>query len=1443
MESKLILRIADQYIIDFNTDSVSINFNLKDIKEYSKKKTSFTKPLQIWQTKDTTPIFKAAFNINSDGGFDEHRKVAAELLEDGVTILRGYLYLEDIYKDYYEVVLAAADVDVFAAVGDRELSALDFGTRHQHTITKQHILDQWNAPGIIDGTGIKWTLVDFNNAINSAYGSGVGSDLQQDYSLTPTVGAKEIFEKILADNGFTYQASADILDNLKRLYIPYNGALDRFTTTYNYLKVHTATSLKSELIKNQVDLVFQTGDYEYLTNDTAATAIKIKSAGHYKFNITFTGKVSTGSENLDIKLHQYGSAYNIFAASESIALTTTNSTTTVTIECFVDQEDGLYLQFNCPNLVISSCEVVGYLHDYLYAGTTTISLNDVLPLAYKQKDFLNDLFKLFNIYTQVDKLDNRKLHLRTYEEFYAGGETLDWSSKVSSESISFRDLSSELAKNYEFTFTEDADIYNKDYKERSEKVLYSKTVKGKNELIGNTTESIKLTTAPVAIKRVNDYLRGIPVLLDKSGKRDWKPRMLFLNIWDQTGFTNKLFVNRVNAPTWNDIVNIISLSHYKETDFLSSTNLFLGFDHSDEYVKAPNDPALTNLTLYNKYYKADIEGNLYGNYKLLKASFHLNPLDVDPDNFRNLIYIKDDKIGAAYYRLNSIKNYRPGQLCEVELIKVNDHAVSYPALITPNYLDLLQHNEEEKSTVAGSGGGGSGQQVDLSEYYTKPETNTLLEGKEPAFTKNTGFNLPVGTTAGTVREGNAVFTLQETTTAGNSTNKGVVLKTADNLKQVAISLDANGNVIFNAGTNQNFHFSGDVVAFSALTPPAGDWWRAASATVLGAIKVGANLTIDANGVLSADAQATDTSGLVKKAGDTMSGKLFVPDIQVNQKLDIRDHGGGTNPHFRTVNYQGNYNIYPATDATDGVSAAWDMRLYVSGVYRKVWHEGTFNPSQYLRNDLADQFVTSNLRIQGTSTGNANISAIQFYENNKTTRKGWIGEGSSGSQNIYVGADGSADIIMWERGGTVQGRVWHAGNDGALAKQSVVGETSITTGTGGAWFRIASTSGDRAFGTFTISDEQSGMHQVTHFNAGVAFGLEGRFQLNILGGTRYGGAQSFSKFRILENTSDIYAPIYLEVYATQSLAGCQVVMTDNEWDSGWTLSNFSAGGVPTGYAAKEYGVPDNGVSFSGSLTFSPWGGGFYMQDTSWIRTFGNKNFYHNTGIMRTDGTLQVAGNGSVFRSEAGNARTYFNDRLVVEGGKMYPYTTSTRSAGMYGNYDSFKTGHIWSIGTSWGIPDDGSTFGNLYGIAYKHTNNTTGGNMAGGHQAVFTNSGTAGTAIGFAGNIWTSGWIHAGGNITAYSDQRVKTDVSTISDASDIVSKLRGVRYKRTDTELDKVQIGLIAQELKEHLPEVVEYDESVNMHSVNYQVICAVLIEAIKDLQQKVEKLEKGGKQ
>lgn len=101
----------------------------------------------------------------------------------------------------------------------------------------------------------------------------------------------------------------------------------------------------------------------------------------------------------------------------------------------------------------------------------------------------------------------------------------------------------------------------------------------------------------------------------------------------------------------------------------------------------------------------------------------------------------------------------------------------------------------------------------------------------------------------------------------------------------------------------------------------------------------------------------------------------------------------------------------------------------------------------------------------------------------------------------------------------------------------------------------------------------------------------------------------------------------------------------------------------------------------------------------------------------------------------------------------------------------------------------------------------------------------------------TGDITATGNVTAYSDEKLKENIVVIDNALEKTLKLRGVYYtKKNDGEHTR-KIGVIAQEVKEVLPEVILEDEE-GLFSVDYGNIVAVLIEAIKELKAEVEVLK-----
>ena len=94
------------------------------------------------------------------------------------------------------------------------------------------------------------------------------------------------------------------------------------------------------------------------------------------------------------------------------------------------------------------------------------------------------------------------------------------------------------------------------------------------------------------------------------------------------------------------------------------------------------------------------------------------------------------------------------------------------------------------------------------------------------------------------------------------------------------------------------------------------------------------------------------------------------------------------------------------------------------------------------------------------------------------------------------------------------------------------------------------------------------------------------------------------------------------------------------------------------------------------------------------------------------------------------------------------------------------------------------------------------------------------------------------DVTAFSDKRLKDNVETIPNALDKVCAMRGVTFTRNDND-NKPGTGVIAQEMQEVFPVVVkENNDELNTLSVSYGNLVGVLIEAIKELKNKVEKLE-----
>lgn len=202
-----------------------------------------------------------------------------------------------------------------------------------------------------------------------------------------------------------------------------------------------------------------------------------------------------------------------------------------------------------------------------------------------------------------------------------------------------------------------------------------------------------------------------------------------------------------------------------------------------------------------------------------------------------------------------------------------------------------------------------------------------------------------------------------------------------------------------------------------------------------------------------------------------------------------------------------------------------------------------------------------------------------------------------------------------------------------------------------------------------------------------------------------------------------------------------------------------------------------------------------------------------------------GTGVVFLGNSGSKYLFYDGtNYIMPGGGLYVNGSPVWTSG------NFNPGAY--------MPTTGGTF----------TGNLTIQNGAGyitfydvdwGYRHIHCNDGNIGflnNGGGWACYSSNDGTFVATGNIGAYSDRKHKTDIETIGGALALVEKLRGVFY--TDRRTGGRRVGVIAQEVQEHLPEVV--GEGPDGLHVDYGNIVGPLIEAVKELWTEVRLLKRG---
>ncbi len=100
-----------------------------------------------------------------------------------------------------------------------------------------------------------------------------------------------------------------------------------------------------------------------------------------------------------------------------------------------------------------------------------------------------------------------------------------------------------------------------------------------------------------------------------------------------------------------------------------------------------------------------------------------------------------------------------------------------------------------------------------------------------------------------------------------------------------------------------------------------------------------------------------------------------------------------------------------------------------------------------------------------------------------------------------------------------------------------------------------------------------------------------------------------------------------------------------------------------------------------------------------------------------------------------------------------------------------------------------------------------------------------TVCSGCGNAYADGW-------STYSSRRFKTNIHTLRHGLAMVEQMRGVTYNSKFN--GKAEVGVIAEEVAEVLPQIVGVNKDGKAEGVDYSRLTAVLIEAVKEQQKQI---------
>ena len=682
--------------------------------------------LTLPPSKTNNEFFGNLYDVGATPSTSFTKTVPAQILQDGIEVFTGKLYLDSVVTDnkgenVYNIVVVNETVDFGTLIKDTTFADLDFSSLN-HDYTYGNITGSWDKE-LLDGA-VFYPLINYgfdaDNPNDTQIKGGGEPRTFSNYNspirvddFKPAIRVRDCLDVIFNSVGYEYTSSifssGSYTDDIyvlataddKKGITTENPISQSFLASANANQDYTDTQAVAQVLFPTVPYN-NAGQYDGTTS-TFTADIK----GNYQFKVQFKYEILNynnigDARTVNMFIYKNGSQFDLFTFD--LTGTVSGLLNVVTNNYALDGSDEIevyvvYTESASGTQTLRLLPGASTRFELVQGPTTVIGGNVDLAPIYRDisvPEFLTGLIEKFNLVIEPVKNQRNVLRIETFNDWVDDGDVVDWSNKVDyNQKWNITHPLQTQPKNIKFTDVEDNTALIQ-YHKRTQEKLYGEFDYTSDSDLAEGEKTIGNYFAPTPLKGIDGAPMSItPALAEKDDssqpfkRTQFAPRLIFHNgRLDANGIVGTLqsgltSLNRYYFEDENGTVHTeedYGLASHLQTipaDFGTTIDLHFGNTYSPGHYNYHQQQynGQVKRTAFQEYWAFYINELYDVDARLVTLNIFLNPSEIPDIELNNKIFID-----GHYYRINKIKgaNVTREDSVEVELIKTLPRKLSYP---------------------------------------------------------------------------------------------------------------------------------------------------------------------------------------------------------------------------------------------------------------------------------------------------------------------------------------------------------------------------------------------------------------------------------------------------------------------------------------------------------------------------------------------------------------------------------------------------------------------------------------------------------------------------------------------------------------------------------------------------------------------------------------------